>query len=129
MQKGLLALLIIVPALEMWGIIEMGHWIGGWQTFGLLIATGFLGAWLIRVEGRKVWQQAQRQMQAGQVPGLSILDGLCVLAGGIMLMAPGFLSDIIGITMLLPFTRPIYRIFMYRWLERKIRSGNFKLYR
>jgi UPF0716 protein FxsA len=129
MQRGLLALLIIVPALEMWGIIEMGHWIGGWQTFGLLIATGFLGAWLIRVEGRKVWQQAQRQMQAGQVPGLSILDGLCVLAGGIMLMAPGFLSDIIGITMLLPFTRPIYRIFMYRWLERKIRSGNFKLYR
>jgi UPF0716 protein FxsA len=52
-----------------------------------------------------------------------------VLAGGIMLMAPGFLSDIIGITLLLPFTRPIYRIFMYRWLERKIRSGNFRIYR
>jgi UPF0716 protein FxsA len=129
MQRGLLALLIIVPALEMWGIIEMGHWIGGWPTFGLLIATGFLGAWLIRVEGRKVWQQAQRQMQAGQVPGLSILDGLCVLAGGIMLIAPGFLSDIIGITLLLPFTRPVYRIFLYRWIERKIRSGNFKIYR
>jgi UPF0716 protein FxsA len=129
MQRGLLALLIIVPALEMWGIIEMGHLIGGWPTFGLLIGTGFLGAWLIRVEGRKVWQQAQQQMQAGQVPGLSILDGLCVLAGGIMLMAPGFLSDIIGITLLLPFTRPVYRIIMYRWLERKIRSGNFKLYR
>jgi UPF0716 protein FxsA len=129
LQRGLLAILIIVPALELWGIIEMGHRIGGLATFGLLIATGFLGAWLIRSEGRKVWQQAQRQMQNGQVPGLALLDGLCVLAGGIMLMAPGFLSDIIGITLLLPLTRPIYRLFLYRWLERKIRSGNFSIYR
>jgi UPF0716 protein FxsA len=129
MQKWLLALLIIVPALEMWGIIEMGQWIGGWATFGLLILTGFLGARLVRTEGRKVWQQAQRQMEAGQVPGYTLLEGLCVLAGGIMLMAPGFISDIIGISMLLPVTRPLYRIILYRWLERKVRSGNFSIYR
>jgi UPF0716 protein FxsA len=127
MQKGLLALLLIVPALEMWGIIEMGHWIGGWTTFGLLLLSGFLGASLLRSEGRKVWQQAQRQIQAGQVPGFALLDGLCVLAGGIMLMAPGFLSDIIGITLLLPVTRPLYRMFLFRWLERKVRKGNFTI--
>ncbi|MCD9025927.1 FxsA family protein [Cohnella silvisoli] len=129
MQRGLLAILLIVLAMEIWGIIMMAHWIGGWATFVLLIATGFLGVWVIRVEGGKVWQQAQRQMQAGQVPGHTLLEGLCVLAGGIMLMAPGFFSDIIGISLLLPVTRPLYRLWLYRWLERKIRSGNFSIYR
>lgn len=127
MHKGILALLIIVPALEMWGIIEMGQRIGGWATFGLLLLTGFLGASLVRSEGRKVWQQVQRQIQAGQVPGHMLLEGLCVLAGGIMLMAPGFLSDFIGITLLLPITRPLYRIWLFRWLERKARNGTFSI--
>lgn len=129
MYKWLLALIIIVPAVEMWGIIQMGHWIGGWATFGLLLLTGFLGAGLARSEGRRVWQQAQRQMQAGQVPGHTLLEGLCVLAGGIMLMAPGFVTDIIGLTLLLPITRPFYRFALYRWLERKVRNGSFRIHR
>ncbi|WP_373229456.1 FxsA family protein [Cohnella sp.] len=127
MQKRLLALLIIIPAFELWGIIVMGQQIGGLATFGLLLLTGFLGAWFIRVEGRKVWQQAQRQLQAGQVPGHTLLEGLCVLAGGIMLIVPGFISDIIGISLLLSITRPFYRILLYRWLERKVRNGSFTI--
>jgi UPF0716 protein FxsA len=122
MQRALLILFIVIPALELWGIIEVGHRIGGWPTFLLLIASGFAGGWLLKVEGRRVWMQAQRLMQAGQVPGFAILDGLCVLAGGILLMVPGFLSDIVGITLLLPFTRPFYRVLMYRWLERRFRG-------
>lgn len=129
MFKWLLALIIIVPAVEMWGIIQMGHWIGGWATVALLLLTGFLGAGLARSEGRRVWQQAQRQMQAGQVPGNTLLEGLCVLAGGIMLMAPGFVTDIIGLTLLLPVTRPLYRIALYRWLEHKVRNGSFRIHR
>lgn len=130
MNRGLLALLILIPAIELWGIIQMGQWIGGWETIGLLILTGVLGVWMIKTEGRRVWQQAQRQMQAGQVPGHTLLEGLCVLAGGIMLMLPSFISDIIGLTMLFPFTRPIYRMLMYRWLESKVRNGqSFRIYR
>lgn len=127
MQKWALALFILIPALELWGIIEMGQWIGGFGTFGLLLLTGFLGAWFIRVEGRKVWRQAQLQLQAGQVPGHMLLEGLCVLAGGIMLMVPGFISDIIGITLLFPLTRPLYRLLLYRLLERKVRNGSFTI--
>lgn len=127
MQKWFLLLFIIIPALELWGIIEMGQQIGGLATFGLLLLTGFLGTWFIRVEGRRVWQQAQTQLQSGQVPGHTLLEGLCVLAGGILLMVPGFLSDIIGLTMLLPITRPLYRILLYRWLERKVRNGSFTI--
>lgn len=129
MQKKLFPMLIIALLIEIWGIYMMGQWIGGLLTFALLIGMGVLGTWFIKTEGRRVWQQAQRQMQAGEVPGHTLLEGLCVLAGGILLIVPGFISDIIGITMLLPFTRPVYRIYLYRWLERKVRSGNFTIHR
>jgi UPF0716 protein FxsA len=129
MYKWLVALMIVIPAAELWGIIEMGRHIGGWPTFGLLLLTGFAGAALARYESRKVWLQAQRQMEAGQVPGRALLDGLCVLVGGLLLMMPGFITDVVGVTLLLPVTRPFYRILLYRWLERKIRSGSFTIRR
>ncbi|MBW5447426.1 membrane protein FxsA [Cohnella sp. CFH 77786] len=129
MYRWLLALMIIVPAAELWGIIQVGHWIGGWQTFGLLLLTGFGGAWLARSEGRKVWLDAQRQLQSGQMPGRALLDGLCVLVGGLLLMMPGFFTDLVGVTLLLPITRPLYRLLLYGWLERKIRSGSLSIRR
>jgi UPF0716 protein FxsA len=122
--KWLLALIILVPAAELWGIIRMGHWIGSWQTFGLILITGFLGAWLARREGRKVWQDAQQRLRTGEMPGRALLDGACVLVGGVLLMTPGFFTDIVGITMLFPLTRPFYRLILYGWLARKIRSGS-----
>lgn len=129
MKKGLLILLLLIPAAELCSIIEVGRRIGGWQTFGLLLLIGFAGAWFARSEGRKAWQEARRQMQAGQPPGQALLDGLCVLAGGLLLLIPGFLSDIVGVTMLLPLTRPVYRLLLYGWLARKARSGTFTIRR
>lgn len=129
MQKKLLPMLVIAVLIEIWGIYMIGRWIGGFGTFVFLIAAAALGVWLIKTEGRKVWQQAQQQMQSGQVPGHTLLEGLCILLGGILLIVPGFITDMIGITMVLPITRPAYRLIMYRWLERKVRSGDFTLYR
>ncbi|TFE27826.1 FxsA family protein [Cohnella luojiensis] len=127
-QSKLPLAVFLLALMELWFIFMVGKWIGGWATLALLIGSGALGAWLIKTEGRKVWQQARQQMEAGQAPGHSLLEGLCVLAGGILLIAPGFLSDIVGLTMLLPFTRPLYRLYIYRWLERKVRNGQFSIY-
>ncbi|CAM4188406.1 UPF0716 protein FxsA [Paenibacillus endophyticus] len=127
MYKWLLAVFIIVPVIEFWGIFQMGSWIGGWNTFFILIVMGLAGAYLARAEGRRVWGEAQRQMQAGQIPGQTLLDGLCVLAGGILLLMPGFLSDIVGVTLLLPATRTFYRQMMLHWIEKRMRNGNFKI--
>jgi len=129
MQRKLLPILVVAALIEIWGIYMMGRWVGGFWTFLLLLATFALGAYLIQSEGRKAWQQAKTQMQSGQPPGHALLEGLCVLAGGILLMVPGFFSDLVGITMILPFTRPIYKLFMYRWLERLVRGGRFTIYR
>jgi UPF0716 protein FxsA len=127
MYKWLLAIFIIVPIVELLGIFQVGSWIGGWNTFFILLIMGLAGAYLARAEGRKVWGEAQRQMQAGQIPGQSLLDGLCVLAGGLLLLMPGFISDILGVTLLIPATRSFYRQLMLHWIEKRIRNGNFRI--
>ncbi|MFC5468890.1 FxsA family protein [Cohnella suwonensis] len=122
-KRKWMAPIVIAVVLELWGIYMVGRWIGGWATFVLVLLAAFLGTRLIRSEGKRVLAQAQRQMQAGEPPGHTLLDGLCVLAGGILLIVPGFLSDIVGLTMIIPATRPLYRLFLYRWLERLYRGG------
>lgn len=129
MVKWIIPLVLILPVVEIWGILQVGDWLGGWNTFLLLLVTSGFGAYFARLEGRKVWQQAQRQMQEGTMPGRSIIDGLCVLAGGVLLLLPGFLSDIAGILLLLPPTRPIFRGFILGWLEKVMKNGNFTIRR
>ncbi|WP_028611887.1 FxsA family protein [Paenibacillus harenae] len=127
MYKWLLAAIIILPIVELWGILQVGDWIGGWTTFFIILIMGLAGAYLARAEGRKVWVEAQQQMQAGQIPGITMLDGICVLAGGLMLLMPGFLSDIVGITLLFPLTRPFYRQLMLQWIEKRMKNGDFRI--
>ena len=123
------AAFIVVPALEIWSIVAMGGWIGGAATFLLMVLGGVAGAYLMRREGRKAWTEAQRQTQAGQIPGRTLLDGLCILAGGILLMSPGFLTDLVGIPLLLPPPRRFYRSLMLAWLEKKMRDGSLLIRR
>jgi UPF0716 protein FxsA len=130
MYKWLLAVILILPIIEIWAILQVGEWLGGWTTFLIIVAMGIAGAYFARLEGRKVWLEAQRQMETGQMPGRSLIDGLCVLLGGLLLLLPGFLSDIAGIVLLLPVTRPIFRGIVLQWLEKRMRNGgNFTIRR
>ncbi|MFF2480603.1 FxsA family protein [Paenibacillus sp. NPDC058071] len=129
MAKWIIAAVVLIPALELWSILQVGQRLGGWTTFWLIVLISLLGAYLAQAEGRKVWVEAQRQLQAGQIPGRSMLDGLCVLAGGLMLFIPGFFSDIFGLTLLLPLTRPFYRQLLLRWIEKRMRNGSFTIRR
>ncbi|XID95661.1 FxsA family protein [Paenibacillaceae bacterium WGS1546] len=129
MPRKWLPIVVIAFLLEIWGIYMVSRWIGGWGTLLILIATSLLGAFLLQTEGRKAWREVQRQMQTGQMPGYAMLEGLCVLAGGILLIMPGFLTDIVGLTLILPFTRSAYKLLIYRWLEKLFRSGKFTIYR
>jgi len=129
MLKWIIAAIIIVPAVEIWGIVQMSHLIGGLSTFALILLTGFAGAYFTRLEGRKALYEVQRQMQSGQPPGHAMLNGLCILIGGVLLLLPGFFTDIIGITLLFPLTRPFYRVLLLQWLERRLRSGSVTIRR
>ncbi|MFD1957610.1 FxsA family protein [Paenibacillus thailandensis] len=128
-RNGLFIMAIAFTVVEVAGIVLVTRWIGGMGTWLAILLTAVLGAYLAQAEGRKVLAEARRQMQAGQIPGRMMLDGLCVFAGGIMLAMPGFISDIAGLTLLLPPTRAFYRQMMLRWLEKRMKNGSFTIRR
>ncbi|WNF04538.1 FxsA family protein [Brevibacillus borstelensis] len=119
----LLVLFIVVPAVELWGLIAVGKVIGPWYTIALVILTGFVGAWLAKQQGLQVMRMLQLQLSRGQMPTETLMDGALVLSGGIMLLMPGFFSDVVGVIFLVPYTRMIIRHFIKRWLWSLISSG------
>ncbi|MHA7964313.1 FxsA family protein [Paenibacillus sp. CAU 1782] len=129
MVKWIIPVILIFPIIEIWGILQVGDWLGGWNTFLLLLVTSGCGAYFARLEGRKVWQEVQRQTQQGIMPGRSMIDGLCVLVGGLLLLLPGFFSDIAGLLLLLPPTRPIFKGLILKWLEKVMKNGNYSIRR
>ncbi len=128
MFRILLAIFIIVPALEIAGMITMGHFIGGWATFGFILLTGFLGAYLAKREGRKVWHYARHQLSMGQVPTEAILDGICIFTGGLLLISPGFLTDLLGLILVFPLTRPFCKILLLKFIRRQIGRGQIQFF-
>ena len=76
--------------------------------------TGVTGAWLARAEGMRVLFQFQRELASGKLPGQALLDGISVLVGGAFLLTPGVLTDVVGFSLLVPFTR--------RWIQRRVRA-------
>jgi UPF0716 protein FxsA len=107
---GVLVLLfILVPLAELYVIIQVGQAFGALNTIGLLIVISAAGAWLAKREGIGVWRRFQRQVQTGSVPGKEIADGVMILFAAALLMTPGFLTDLLGIALLLPPVRAVVR--------------------
>ena len=125
MFKLLLALIIIVPALEIWLLIFSGKTLGVLVTILLIISTGVLGAWLAKYQGLEALRKAQQQMSYGQMPGDVIIDGLCILVGGVVLLTPGFITDALGFMLLIPTTRNLIKPFIYNTLRKMVDRGQF----
>jgi UPF0716 protein FxsA len=113
----IVALFIIVPALEIALFVLSGQTIGVWPTVALIITTGIIGAWLAKRQGLAVIQEAKTEFMRGRIPREAVLDGICILVGGALLLAPGFLTDIVGFLLLLPVTRAFAKPFLARWLK------------
>ncbi|ADC48741.1 MULTISPECIES: FxsA family protein [Alkalihalophilus] len=125
MFRILLLLIIIVPALEIAVLILSGNTIGVWPTIALIILTGVLGAWLAKKEGLQAIRVAQLQASQGQLPSSVMLDGICILIGGVVLLTPGFITDAIGFFLLIPATRGIAKGFLLSIFNKMIKNGNF----
>lgn len=104
-----LVLLITVPIIEVWLLIQVGQRIGVLPTLAILVAEALLGAWLMRREGTRAWAALNDALGSGRMPAGELADAALVLVGGVLLMLPGFVTDILGFFLLLPFTRPLAR--------------------
>ena len=111
--------LLVVPIVEIYVIIQVGHAIGGWPTIGLLILESALGAWLVKREGRRAWKALQSALQTGKLPGRELTDGGLVLIGGTLLLTPGFVTDIFGAILLIPPTRALVRRLMRGYVGKR----------
>ncbi|TFD92495.1 FxsA family protein [Jeotgalibacillus sp. R-1-5s-1] len=127
-MKWLFLLIIIVPALEIALLITAGNWIGVIPTVLLIILTGILGAYLAKTQGMQALRKIQTQPFTGP-PGDAIIDGLCILVGGVVLLTPGFITDAIGFLLLVPATRKMFKPLIYKWIKRKMSNGSMIIHR
>lgn len=102
----LFLLFAILPIIEIALLINVGEQIGGWNTIAIVILTAITGAYLVRQQGLTTLVQAQKKMQLGEMPGQEMAEGLLLVIAGVLLVTPGFVTDIIGFLFCLPISRP-----------------------
>ena len=111
----LVLLFIVVPILELYVIIQVGGLIGIWPTLALLLLDAILGSLLLRHQGRGAWRRFNEALAQGRFPGTEVVDGLLIVIGGTLLLAPGFLTDIVRLMFLIPPTRALVRALLKRF--------------
>lgn len=116
----LVVLFIAVPILELAVIIQVGQEIGVLPTIAILIADSILGSVLMRSQGRAAWRRFNEALAAGRPPAREVLDGVLVIFGGALLLTPGFLTDVLGLLLLIPPTRALFRGVLVRRLGSRL---------
>lgn len=107
-------LFLVVPIIELYVIVQVADSVGVWETIGLLIAVSIIGAWLVRREGMSVMRKVQLQLQQGQLPTKQLVDGALILFAGALMLTPGFVTDALGVLLLVPPTRIATRSVLIR---------------
>jgi len=121
----LVLLFVVVPIIELFVIIQVGGAIGVLPTIALLVADSILGSMLMRSQGRVAWARFNAALAEGRIPHREVLDGTLVIFGGALLLTPGFVTDVLGIILLLPPTRALVRGLVARRLLPRIVISRF----
>ena len=109
MIAPLFLVLLVVPLVELYVIVQVAGGIGIIPTLALLIGMSIAGAWLLKQQGVAVWRRLQAATARGEVPAKEVVDGALILFGGALLLTPGFVTDIVGLALLLPLSRAVVR--------------------
>ena len=112
----LLAIFVLVPATELYLLIEVGSEIGALSTIWLVILTALIGGWMVRQQGLAVMFRVREQLDRGEPPAIEMMEGVLLLLTGILLLLPGFITDTLGFLLLIP---PLRRWLILNWLKRR----------
>lgn len=117
-------LLVALPIAEVYLLVQVGQRIGAGWTVLVLVAEAVLGGWLVRREGGRAWRSLDTAFRAGRVPTGELAEAALVMVGGVLLVLPGFLTDVLGLFFLIPFTRPLARTVVAFFVARRLsRAG------
>ncbi len=111
---------VVMPLVEIYVLIQVGQVIGAWPTILLLVADSMLGAWIVRREGARAWRALNEALASGRMPATELADGALILVGGALMLTPGFVTDILGALVVLPFTRPVARRMLAQVVSRRL---------
>ena len=110
---------VVMPIVEIVVLIQVGQVIGPWWTILLLVLDSVVGAWLIKREGRRAWRALRERVESGRMPARELADGVLVVLGGALMLSPGFVTDALGILLILPVTRPLFRSLLLSYAGRQ----------
>lgn len=116
----LAVLFLVVPLVELFVIIQVGQAIGALNVIGLLIVMSVVGGWLMKHEGMATLRRFQTKLGRGELPEKELIDGFLILFGGALMLTPGFLSDLLGMALLLPPVRAVVRTQVRRRVAKRI---------
>ena len=114
------ALAIVVGVVEITVMIQIGQLIGVVNTIGLLLLVSLIGAWLVKRQGLGVMARIREQRAAGRLPAAEVFDGALILVAGVLLVIPGFVTDVLGLLLLVPPIRAVARRFVSRRVMREV---------
>ena len=114
---------LVVPLVELYVLIQVGQAIGALPTVAILLADSLLGAALMRSQGRAAWRRFLSVSRSGRVPAREVVDGALVIFGGALLLTPGFVTDILGVLLLLPPTRALVRRYLVKGVAVRMVGG------
>lgn len=117
----------LVPVVEIYLLIKVGGHIGALKTVLLVIATGFAGAFLARLQGMQTMLRVRRSLEQGHMPREELLDAVLIFVAGVVLLTPGFLTDAAGLFLLIPETRFYIKRFLKRRLELWLKSQGYRV--
>ncbi|MBM7692868.1 UPF0716 protein FxsA [Peribacillus deserti] len=128
-MKILLAIFIVVPALEIGAFLLASKTAGVFPTILFIILTGIAGSYLAKKQGLETIRKVQQDLSYGKIPGESIIDGACILIGGCLLVSPGFITDFLGLFLLLPPLRSLIKPLIKKYLRNSINKGRINIIR
>ena len=123
----LLLLFLLTPAVELGVLIQVDRLIGFGPTIGLILVTGVVGSYLARKEGLSTWRRLNKRLQAGDLPGNELVDGVIILVAGALLVTPGVVTDVVGFIGLIPPTRRLVRKSLMRRFSSKMQEGSMQV--
>ncbi len=127
----ILVALIVIPFVELWILIQVADSIGVFETILVLIGVSIAGAWLLKHQGLATWERLNAALRRGEMPANEVTDGALILFGGALLLTPGFLTDVVGLLLLLPPTRAVIKTLfrkVFGRLDPRPLSGNAHLH-
>lgn len=114
----------LLPALELYLLFKVGAQFGALNTILIIIGTGILGASLAKSQGTQLLIKVQTEINQGKLPASEMIQGFCVFGGGLLLLTPGFVTDILGFCMILPGPRSLMAFFVQKLLKKAVQNGN-----